>query len=391
MLSLLSNTPARCRCHRVLPVGAVLVAALGALSGRAQDATAPAAESGEALRAELRAVRPLFNPDGAIWLRFTLVNASDESVTIPLGYPVAASNGLGLPVQLVLGSGAQRWLSVTYEAEAAREVPPPGPRPLDGDDGLQEIHLASRGAVGAEIDLREYYPPVRYPGNYRIDWRPLDGRLGVVTTEFRVERRKDAILVTDAGKLTFVIDYDGAPRNVENFLGLVRDGFYNGKALHRVVPGFVIQGGCPKGDGTGVRPDGKLVPAELRNIPAEAGTLMMAHKPSDPNSASCQFFIALARLKDLDGQYTVVGQARDAESQRTLQALAQTPTDNHDRPQAPLIIRSINLVDADLDRSRSVEPMHHDSSRSPSLFDVTTRPATTRPAEPAGQTGLSRR
>lgn len=360
---------------RISCIGTALLVALGVLLSGAQDAASVSPDPNEALQAQLQAVRPLYNPDGPIRLRFTLFNTSDQALTIPLSYPIAASNGVGLPVQLVLGGGAQRLLSVTYEEEAAKEVPPPNPPDSTAEDAISGVRLAPHGALGTEIDLREYYPAVRYPGTYRVEWRPLEGRRWAVGAEFRVELRKDVILVTDLGKLTLVLNYDGAPRNVENFLDLVREGFYNGKTFHRVIPAFVIQGGCPKGDGTGVRPDGKLVPAELRAVPVEAGALLMAHRPSDPNSASCQFFIALARLKELDGQYTVVGQARDAESLRTLQQLAEVPTDNRDRPLSPLIIRSINLVDSDQDRSRSLQPQRHDSSMSPSLYEPASRPA----------------
>jgi cyclophilin family peptidyl-prolyl cis-trans isomerase len=216
----------------------------------------------------------------------------------------------------------------------------------------------------------------------------LGGRLGAASTEFRVEVRKDVIMVTDLGKMTFIIDYDGAPGNAENFLELVREGFYSGSTFHRIIPGFVVQGGSPTGDSTGARADGKRMAAELRDIPVEPGTLLMAHKPSDVNSASCQFFVALARLKELDGQYTVIGYARDAESLRTLQQLAAVPTDTRDRPVEPLILRSINLVDSDLEHSRAVEPQRHDSAVSPSLFEVTTRPTTIRPPEPATQPAM---
>jgi cyclophilin family peptidyl-prolyl cis-trans isomerase len=372
------------------PVGTAWLVALGLLLVAAQSAgPAPPADLPEGLQAQLQAVRPLFNPNSPIWLRFTLINTSDQAVNIPLEYPMAGADGVILPVQLVLGNNAGPSLSVIYEAEAPKDVPPLNPPANSSADAVTGVRLAPHGALGTEIDLREYYPAVRYPGRYRVDWRPLDGRLGVFSTEFRVELRKDVIMVTDLGKLTFVIDYDGAPRNVENFLELVRDGFYSGTTFHRVIPGFVIQGGCPKGDGTGIRSDNKLVPAELRDIPVEAGTLLMAHKPSDPNSASSQFFIALTRLKDLDGLYTVIGQARDADSLRTLQQIAAVPTDNRDRPIDPLILRSINLVDSDLERSRAAQPLRHDSAVSRSLFDVTTRPVATSPAEPATRPALA--
>jgi cyclophilin family peptidyl-prolyl cis-trans isomerase len=162
----------------------------------------------------------------------------------------------------------------------------------------------------------------------------------------RVERRKDAILITDQGKITFSLNYDQAPRNVENFLELVRSGFYDGKTFHRIVPGFLLQGGSPTGDSTGVRPDGRLIPAEFTNAPVEQGALMMARKPADPDSASCQFLIALDRLPDLDGKYTIIGHARDAESARTFQTLSAIPTNKQDRPLQSVIIRSIKLLDA---------------------------------------------
>jgi peptidyl-prolyl cis-trans isomerase B (cyclophilin B) len=193
-------------------------------------------------------------------------------------------------------------------------------------------------------------------GDYRVEWRPLGDRVAAAAATFRVLARKDAIIVTDYGKITIVLDYERAPGNVLNFLELVDEGFYDGKILHRIVPGFVIQGGCPKGDGTGMRPDGKTVMAELHPIPVRLGTVLMARKPSDPHSASCQFFIALDRLEGLDGEYTVLGQAGDSESARTLRELSSVATDRRDRPISPVTIRSINLVDTTPSQARRLAP-----------------------------------
>lgn len=354
--------------------GAALLPYFAAAPARAQDATTAPAEPGlEVLRAEVRAVRCLFNTDSPIRLRFTLINPSEQPVSIPLDAPAASADGITLPIQLALG-GAQRWLSVSYNNDLPQEVPAPA-APAAAAEGVRTLRLAPHGAVGTELDLCDHFQAIRYPGNYRVEWRPFDGLLPAATTEFRVEPRKDAILVTDQGKLTFVLEFEGAPRNVENFLELVRDGFYNGKTFHRVIAGFLIQGGCPKGDGTGIRPDGKLVAAELRDIPVEAGALLMARKPSDPNSASCQFFIALARLKELDGQYTVIGTAHDPDSLRTLQQLAEAPCDKNDRPLSPLTIRSINLVDAEQNRTRALEARH----REPTTPATSAKPAAEHP------------
>jgi peptidyl-prolyl cis-trans isomerase B (cyclophilin B) len=339
----------------VLVCGVCLLAGLGPAWGQ-EATTDPVA----ALRAELHAGRGLYSPDGPIRLRFTLINTSEQPVTIPLEYPVSAADGLALPAQLALGSGSQQPLSVIREDEAPKAVSPPAASLAS--EPVEAIRLAPHGTLGTELDLRDYYPKVRYPGVYRVEWRPFDGRLGVAAADFRVEIRKDAILVTDCGKITFVLQYDQAPQNVENFLELVRQGFYNGKTFHRVIPGFVVQGGCPKGDGTGTRPDGKLVPAEFHDTPVDVGTLLMALKPGEPNSASCQFFVALARLPELDGQYTTIGQASDEESLRTLQKLAEVPTDLRNRPLSPLVIRSINLVDTEQTRIRHLEARHQPQS-----------------------------
>ncbi len=332
----------------------LLTAAAGLCALTAAAVAQPALATEYAgLRCDLRALRPVFWPEAPIRLRFSLINTSDQPVVVPLDPPLSVAEGITLPIQIIFG-GSPHAILVSYENEEPREILPPAVPPPSGD-AVSSLRLAPGGALGAEIDLASYFPAARYTGSYRVEWRPLEGKIGAATAEFRVESRRDAILVTDLGKITFVLEYDRAPANVENFLELVRDGFYNGKTLHRVIPGFILQGGCPKGDGTGIRPDGKLIPAEFSDLEVDAGTLLMARKPSDPNSASCQFFIALSRLRELDGQYTVIGQARDPESQRTLQALAAVPTDNRDRPRSPLTIRSINLVDHDRMASRAIE------------------------------------
>ncbi len=348
---------ARCLCHTfvclfALVAGGWVGSAAWGQAGPGQDRAITGPAPSEPLRAELVADTPLFRTDGPLRLRLTLVNTSDEAVDISLEQPWREEDGIGLPLELTFGTAEQPALSVAFEDESPKPVQPP-PAPLA--DGFRRLRIGPHACVGTILDLRAHHQAARYPGAYRVEWRPLNGRLSPVTAEFRVEPRKDAIIVTDLGKATFVLAYDDAPRNVDNFLSLVKQGFYDGKTFHRVIPEFVIQGGCPKGDGSGLRPDGKLVPAEFHNTFVEAGTLLMAHKPSDQNSASCQFFIALRRLEELDGQYTVIGQAADEESQRTLQQLAAVATDRRDRPVSPLTIRSINLVDVEVERARNLD------------------------------------
>jgi peptidyl-prolyl cis-trans isomerase B (cyclophilin B) len=95
-----------------------------------------------------------------------------------------------------------------------------------------------------------------------------------------------------------------APKTVENFVTLAKKGFYNGLNFHRVVPDFVVQGGCPKGNGTGG--PGYQIKAEFNKQKHVRGTLAMA-RSQDPDSAGSQFYICYGATPHLDGQYTVFG------------------------------------------------------------------------------------
>ena len=95
-----------------------------------------------------------------------------------------------------------------------------------------------------------------------------------------------------------------APKTVENFVTLAKKGFYNGLTFHRVVPDFVVQGGCPKGNGTGG--PGYQIKAEFNKQKHVRGTIAMA-RSQDPDSAGSQFYICYGSTPHLDGQYTVFG------------------------------------------------------------------------------------
>jgi cyclophilin family peptidyl-prolyl cis-trans isomerase len=115
-------------------------------------------------------------------------------------------------------------------------------------------------------------------------------------------------LMTELGKLTLELYRDVAPAHADSFAARAADGFYNNTKFHRIIDGFMIQGGDPKGDGTGGA--SYNLNAEFSKLPHQDGTLSMA-RSNDPNSASSQFFICLGRNQQtayLDGQYTVFGQ-----------------------------------------------------------------------------------
>ena len=97
---------------------------------------------------------------------------------------------------------------------------------------------------------------------------------------------------------------EDAPKTVANFVALAKKGFYNGLTFHRVVPNFVVQGGCPKGDGTGG--PGYTIPAEFNTQKHVRGTVAMA-RSQHPDSAGSQFYICYGPTPHLDGNYTVFG------------------------------------------------------------------------------------
>lgn len=115
-----------------------------------------------------------------------------------------------------------------------------------------------------------------------------------------------------------------APNTVANFASLAKSGFYDGLNFHRVIPGFVAQGGCPEGSGRGG--PGYRIACELDNNPHKhlKGTLSMAH--AGRNTGGSQFFICFAPQPHLDGEHTVFGQIEDEESLKVLDSIKQGDT-----------------------------------------------------------------
>lgn len=122
------------------------------------------------------------------------------------------------------------------------------------------------------------------------------------------------ITMQDGGKIDVELEPAAAPKTVENFLKLVNDGFYDGLTFHRSVPGFMIQGGDPNGNGSGGSKD--KIEGEFKSngwdnpISHVRGVISMA-RTQDPNSASCQFFIMLGEAPHLDGDYAAFGRVTE--------------------------------------------------------------------------------
>jgi cyclophilin family peptidyl-prolyl cis-trans isomerase len=123
------------------------------------------------------------------------------------------------------------------------------------------------------------------------------------------------VVTTSRGSFELELFPDAAPRHCESFVKLVNDGFYDGLHVHRQVPGFVVQAGCPhtrdnpRHPRAGTGGPGYLLPAEFNDRPHRRGTLAMA-RAADPNSAGSQFYICLEPQPSLDHQYTVFGAVR---------------------------------------------------------------------------------
>jgi peptidyl-prolyl cis-trans isomerase B (cyclophilin B) len=129
-----------------------------------------------------------------------------------------------------------------------------------------------------------------------------------------------ARIETSAGAMTFEFFPDKAPGHVENFVKLAEKGFYDGTGFHRVIKGFMIQGGCPRGDGTGG--PGYTIKAEFNDVHHARGILSMA-RSQNPDSAGCQFFVCHGDAGFLDRQYTAFGKLIEGDD--VLEKIATAP------------------------------------------------------------------
>jgi cyclophilin family peptidyl-prolyl cis-trans isomerase len=148
-----------------------------------------------------------------------------------------------------------------------------------------------------------------------------------------------AVLNTSEGTIELELFADDAPKTVSNFTKLAADGYYDGLAFHRVIPDFMIQGGCPRGDGTGG--PGYTFEDEFNDQPVARGYLAMANSGPDTNGS--QFFIVTADACPwLDGKHTVFG--RIVSGQDVADRISVVERDFRDRPLEPVVIESIQLT-----------------------------------------------
>lgn len=225
------------------------------------------------------------------------------------------------------------------------------------------------------VDLRELYVQLATPGTYLLYLTKKDGvaadfigtplvigiredrRRGAPpgAMAIRVEPLRYAIMQTDHGPATIAFYYDVAPNTVAAFQSLAAEGFYDGLTFHRVLPGFILQGGDPRGDGSGG--PGFMTDAEFSARPHEAGVLSMARntdpgegpgvlpRPEFANTAGSQFFVSLStdKTRQLDGKYTVF--ARVVGGMDAVERIAAAPPadERSERPKEPQVIRKIEI------------------------------------------------
>jgi peptidyl-prolyl cis-trans isomerase B (cyclophilin B) len=187
----------------------------------------------------------------------------------------------------------------------------------------------------------------------------------VVATAFATEEKKEektamnasnevAVIKTSEGEMVVQFWTDAAPNTIENFKKLARQGFYDGTIFHRIVKGFMIQGGDPnskdpaKENTYGAGDPGYKIKAEFNNHSHDRGVISMARGP-DPDSAGSQFFICLAPVRRLDGQYTTFGKL--IKGVDVLEKIGDTPVERNaqgemSKPTKRIVIESVKIVPA---------------------------------------------
>jgi cyclophilin family peptidyl-prolyl cis-trans isomerase len=227
-----------------------------------------------------------------------------------------------------------------------------------------------------EVDLRQLFTALNNPGTYVLWAVPKDKKLpefvGIplvlsVRNDSRpanpdpneilvtkIEPLSYGVITTDKGVISFAFYYDVAPDTTDTIMALAREGYYDGLTFHRIVPGFVIQGGDPLGDGRGG--PGFNIDAEFSTRKHLPGVLSMARsgdplenqgfkpRPEFANSAGSQFFICLEAQESLDGKYTAFGKV--TEGMEVVKAIGAVPLADakSGKPQTPPVMQKFEIM-----------------------------------------------
>lgn len=238
------------------------------------------------------------------------------------------------------------WVRAGGEAPIARKlrrdilklgVPVEGPRPphrwsLGGAQVTVKVELRrprrwpSAPAADMSRGLERGRPTTSWATRWPFLPRPLGGRMANPKVTFN----------TNHGTIRAEIFEDKAPQTSENFLKLVRQGFYNGVTFHRIIPGFMIQGGDPTGTGSGG--PGYTIRDEFHPLLRHTGPGILSMANAGPHTGGSQFFITLAATKWLDGKHAIFG--RVTEGMEVVEKIAEVPRGANDRPKSPVTIQT---------------------------------------------------
>ena len=163
-----------------------------------------------------------------------------------------------------------------------------------------------------------------------------------------VSENEQAVVQTNLGIIEFEFYPDVAPNHCANFKKLANAGFYDGTTFHRVIPNFVIQGGDilsrddnPANDGTGDA--GYNLDAEFSTLHHDRGIVSTAREGGDINSAGTQFFICVAPIRHLDGQYTIFGKV--TKGMEVVDKIVNVPRDNNDKPLKKVVMEQVRVIE----------------------------------------------
>lgn len=253
------------------------------------------------LRLEIQPASKIFDASGKMTMRFYIENDGDQEARLP--EPVNYADGLVIKDEA--GKTVRDFVKLK--------------------DVKRDVKVDGRGFIGRTVDVSSALKlPEDAMGWYSFQWKFLD----YTSNEVKVFVWRDVVVTFETTHGNFAIELYPhlAPITVRNFLKLCKEGFYNGLTFHRVIPGFMMQGGCPKGDGSGVSKYG-TIKGEFSDLKHERGIVSMARSES-PDSASCQFFICFAACPFLDGKYAAFGKV--IEGLDTIQKIEKVKTDHGD-------------------------------------------------------------
>jgi peptidyl-prolyl cis-trans isomerase B (cyclophilin B) len=220
----------------------------------------------------------------------------------------------------------------------------------------QPARIDADAFFGRVVEITDYFPAVGKPGNYRLTWTgegAVSNQLILhVVQRFDAKKGHRVRIETDFGPIVIDLYRDSAPRHVQNFVDLIRQGFYNGNQFHRVIPGQAIIGGSPTGELTAG--SGYNLKPELSRYPIEAGTVVQVrNRETGADDSGSHIMITAITKPDLRGRVSVLGKV--VEGLDTVKTICQVPTVREQgtragapgRPVQQVLMRKVTVTEFD--------------------------------------------